>query len=275
MQQRSRLPFLTQRTAFLAAAVAFSGCGAASSIPVDLPFGRTPREPLPMARGEVGTGDLSGVVTDSVSGQPIAGAVVFATADTAPGAPVSNFSTVTDAEGRFLLTDVPAGARVIEARMLGFTRERHVRYIRRGSVDSLTLELRSGDALYQQQLEELRIRTAAAPCRPGDVSAAWITGALSDALATPATIVEAAKGARLPLMSTDRIRLVIKPALCERALAAWQKSSGLVNPFTQIYLFDLGGDGWALFDPAQALGNSSAIVPVLDRDFKIVATLTF
>ena len=64
-------------------------------------------------------------------------------------------------------------------------------------------------------------------------------------------------------------------SLCERALAAWQKSSGLVNPFTQIYLFDLGGDGWALFDPAQALGNSSAIVPVLDRDFKIVATLTF
>ena len=38
---------------------------------------------------------------------------------------------------------------------------------------------------------------------------------------------------------------------------------------------DRVGDGWALFDPAQALGNSSAIVPVLDRDFKIVATLTF
>ncbi|MBI2795453.1 MAG: carboxypeptidase-like regulatory domain-containing protein [Gemmatimonadetes bacterium] len=221
---------------------------------------------------DIGTGDLSGVVTDSSSGQPISGAVVFATIDTVPGAPVSNFSTVTDAEGRFLLTDVPAGARVIEARMLGFTRERHVMTVRRGAVDSLSLELRSGEALLLQQLEVLRIPTPASPCRPSDVSAAWISGALADALAVTAA---PAPGVRLPAIAADRIRLVLKPGLCQRALAAWQKRSGIANPFAQVYLFDLGGDGWALFDPAQALGNSTAIVPVLDRDFKVIATLAF
>ena len=259
--------------ALLAAATVLAGCGATSAF--DLPFGRSPRDPLLASAGrEVGTGDLSGVVTDSSSGQPIAGAVVFATVDTAPGAPVSNFSTVTDREGRFLLTDVPAGARVIEARMLGFTRERHLMTVRRGAVDSLFLELRSGDALFQQQLEELRIPTAATPCRPSDVSASWISSALAEALGAPSPSASPS-GPRLPVVSADRIRLVLKSTLCQRALAAWQKRSGLANPFSQVYLFDLGGDGWALFDPAQALGNSTATVPVFDRDFKIVATLTF
>ena len=275
MQQRSITPIPSPEVALLAAALALSGCGTASSIPVDFPFGRSTREPQPVMRTEVGTGDLSGIVSDSSSGQPVAGAVVFATSDTAPGAPVSNFSTVTDADGRFLLTDVPAGMRVIEARMLGFTRERHAMYVRRGGADSLTLELRSGDALYQQQLEELRIPTAATPCRPSDVSAAWISGALAEALSSPATIAASSKDARLPVLAADRIRLVVKPALCQRALAAWQKRSGLSNPFTQVYLFDLGGDGFALFDPAQALGNGSATIPVFDRDFKVVTFLTF
>jgi hypothetical protein len=273
LPHRYSLPFASSLVAVLAATSVLAGCGASSAL--DLPFGRSPRDPL-MAAGarDIGTGDLSGVVTDSSSGQPVVGAVVFATTDTAPGAPVSNFSAVTDADGRFLLTDVPAGARVIEARMLGFTRERHVTMVRRGAVDSLALELRSGDALHQQQLETLRIPTAATPCRPSDVSAAWITGALADALAVPAPGTAPA-GVKLPAATAERIRLVLKPALCQRALAAWQKNSGNANPFAQVYLFDLGGDGWALFDPAQALGNSTAIVPVLDRDFKVIATLAF
>lgn len=273
LPHRSGLSFACPMVAFMAAATVLAGCGATSAL--ELPFGRSARDPLlATAAREIGTGDLSGLVTDSSSGQPIAGAVVFATVDTAPGAPVSNFSTVTDRDGRFLLTDVPAGARVIEARMLGFTRERHVMTVRRGAVDSLSLELRAGDALFQQQLEELRIPTSASPCRPSDVSAAWITGALADAL-VPSSPGATHSGPRLPVAAADRIRLVLKPALCQRALAAWQRSSGLTNPFSQVYLFDLGGDGWALFDPAQALGNSTATVPVLDRDFKVIATLTF
>ena len=273
MPHRSRLLFVSSLSALMAAATVVAGCGATSAL--DLPFGRSARDPLMATAGrEIGTGDLSGMVIDSSSGQPIAGAVVFATVDTAPGAPVSNFSTVTDREGHFLLTDVPAGARVIEARMLGFTRERHLMTVRRGAVDSLSLELRAGEALFQQQLEELRIPTAATPCRASDVSAAWISSALADALGTPSP-GDAPSRLRLPAATADRIRLVLRPALCQRALAAWQKSSGLINPFSQVYLFDLGGEGWALFDPAQALGNSMATVPVLDRDFKVVATLTF
>ena len=265
--------FASPVLAMVAVTTVLAGCGAAASL--DLPFGRSPRDPLPASAGrEVGTGDVGGVVTDSSSGQVLAGAVVFATIDTAPGAPVSNISTVTDRDGRFLLTDVPAGARVIEARMLGFTRERQVMRVRRGEVESLTLELRGGDALYQQQLEQLRIPTAATPCRPSDVSAAWISSALAEALG-PQAPDAVRSGASLPAVSADRIRLVVKPALCLRALAAWQKSTGLANPFTQVYLFDLGGDGWALFDPSQALGNSTASVPVLDREFRIVTTLTF
>lgn len=241
----------------------------------ELPFGRGVRAGM-RAEGEVGTGDVHGVVTDSASGLPVVGALVFATSDTTPLAPPSNFSSVTDGNGRFTLLDVPSGARVVEVRALGFTRERQVVQISRGLQYTANLELRTGRALYLQQLEDLRAPTRFAPCRPGDVSTSWMTGALVEALSPHAlqdSVVRA--DGRIPTPSAEKVRLVVNPELCKKAIASWVDQGGIPNPYTQVYLFDLGGDGFALFDPAQALGNVQAHVPVFGRDFRLLTILTF
>lgn len=56
---------------------------------------------------ETGTGAISGVVTDGVTGRPIAGAVVYA-GITARGASGSAGGQITDARGRFVFVDLPA-----------------------------------------------------------------------------------------------------------------------------------------------------------------------
>jgi TonB-linked SusC/RagA family outer membrane protein len=64
------------------------------------------------ARSLVLTGNLSGVVTDATTRQPIAGASV-SVAGTALG-------TITSADGRFLILNVPAGSRTVRVRMIGY-----------------------------------------------------------------------------------------------------------------------------------------------------------
>lgn len=261
----------------LATAASLAACRSSAPVAVDGPLSHSPRSgvPRPLAR-EFGTGDVAGTLLDSATRLPIAGALVFATTDTAPGAPVSNFSTVTDEGGHFLLADVPVGPRVVEARVLGFTRERTPVTVRRGKQDTVTLELRAGVALYQQQLEDLRVPTSVTPCRPGDVAASWMAGSLGEALGKRSADVDERRPAkRVPSVTVDRIRIVARPALCRRAIAAWEKRFGKANPSMQVYLFDLGGDGFAVYDPAQALGNATATIPIFDRDFVFVATFTF
>lgn len=261
----------------LASAASLAACRTSAPVTVDGPLSHSPRSgvPRPLAR-EFGTGDVAGTLLDSATGLPIAGGLVFATTDTAPGAPVSNFSTVTDEQGHFLLADVPVGPRVVEARVLGFTRERTAVTVHRGKQDTVMLELRTGVALYQQQLEDLRIPTAVTPCRPNDVAATWMAGSLGDALGKRATDVDGRRPAkRVPSVSSDRIKIVAKPALCRRAISFWEKRFGKANPYMQVYLFDLGGDGFALYDPAQALGNATATIPIFDRDFAFIAAFTF
>ena len=241
----------------------------------EIPFGRGARTGL-SAGGEVGTGDVHGLVTDSATGLPVVGALVFATSDTSPLAPPSNFSTVTDGVGRFTLLDVPAGKRVVEVRAIGFTRERHVVQVQRGLQYTTNLELRTGAALYLQQLEDLRVPTRVTPCRPSDVSTSWIAGALVESLSPHAqqdSIV--LRDGRIPTPTPDKVRLVVNADQCRRAIAAWVDQGGIPNPWTQVYLFDLGGDGYALFDPAQALGNAQARVPVFGRDFRLLTILSF
>lgn len=241
----------------------------------EVPFGRSVRSSL-SADGEVGSGDVHGMVSDSATGLPVVGALVFATSDTSPLAPPSNFSTVTDASGRFTLLDVPAGKRFVEVRAIGFTRERHVVQVQRGLQYTTNLELRSGEALYLQQLEDLRVPTRVTPCRPSDVSTTWIAGALVGALSPhdqQDTVVR--RDGRIPTPTPEKVRLVLNPDQCRRAIAAWNDQGGIPNPYTQVYLFDLGGDGYALFDPAQALGNAQARVPVLSREFRLLTILSF
>ncbi len=241
----------------------------------DLPFGRGARAGL-SAGGETGSGDVHGTVTDSSSGLPVGGALVFATSDTSPLAPPSNFSTVTDLAGRFTLLDVPAGKRVVEVRAIGFTRERHAVNVRRGLQYTTNLELRTGTALYLQQLEDLRVPTRVTPCRPNDISTSWITGALVEALSPHARQDSVVRhDGRIPTPTPDKVRLVLNSEQCRRAMTAWFDQGGIPNPWTQVYLFDLGGDGYALFDPAQALGNAQARVPVLGRDFRLLTILSF
>lgn len=257
----------------LAALAAGAGCRSLSLF--DLPFSRGAK-PGVNAPADVGTGDVHGVVMDSASGQPVANALVFATRDTAPLAPPSNFSTVTDQYGRYSLLDVPAGRQVIEVRALGFTRERHAVLVQRGLQYTANLELRTGQALYLQQLEDLRVPTRITPCRPADVSTSWVLGALVEALSPQArqdSVVR--RDGRVPTPPAEKVRLVVNAETCRKAIVAWNGQGGIANPYTQVYLFDLGGDGFALFDPAQALGNAQARVPVLDRDFRLLTILSF
>lgn len=255
-------------------ALALAGGCRPSSL-FELPFGRGGRSGIASA-GEVGTGDVHGSVMDSASGQPVVGALVFATSDTAPLAPPSNFSTVTDGSGHFTLLDVPAGNRVVEVRAIGFTRERQVVVVQRGMQYTANLELRTGHALYLQQLEDLRVPTRVAPCRPSDVSTSWITGALVESLSPHAQQDSVVRGdGRIPTPTPDKVRLVLNPDMCRKAIAAWFEQGGIPNPWTQVYLFDLGGDGYALFDPAQALGNALARVPVLGRNLRLLTILSF
>ncbi|MBI3790836.1 MAG: carboxypeptidase-like regulatory domain-containing protein [Gemmatimonadetes bacterium] len=259
-------------TALLLLGVA-GGCRPTSLL--ELPFGRGGRTGV-TAPAEVGTGDVHGSVIDSASGQPVVGALVFATTDTSPLAPPSNFSTVTDASGHFSLLDVPAGKRVVEVRAIGFTRERQVVVVARGLQYTANLELRTGQALYQQQLEDLRVPTRVTPCRPSDVSTSWVLGALVESLSPHAQQDSAVhRDGRIPTPPPEKVRLVLNGETCRKAIAAWFEQGGIPNPYTQVYLFDLGGDGYALFDPAQALGNAQARVPVLGRDFRLLTILSF
>lgn len=57
-----------------------------------------------------GSGNIAGRVTDASSQQPIPGASVF----------VGNRGTISDAEGRYRITGVPAGARLVRAVMTGY-----------------------------------------------------------------------------------------------------------------------------------------------------------
>lgn len=279
MAERSTLQAVARAVGavVMATTATLAACRTSAPVSVDGPLSHTPRSgvPRPLAR-EFGSGDVVGTLLDSATGLPIAGALVFATTDTAPGAPVSNFSTVTDETGRFLLADVPVGPRVVEARVLGFTRERTPVTVHRGKQDTVTLELRTGVALYQQQLEDLRVPTAVTPCRPNDVAATWMAGSLGEALGKRSTDVDGRKpGKRVPSVAGDRIKIVAKPAVCRRAIAAWERRFGKANPSMQVYVFDLGGDGFALYDPAQALGNATATIPIFDRDFAFLAAFTF
>ena len=279
MAERSRAQAVSRAVAagVLATAATLAACRTSAPISVDGPLSHAPRSgvPRPLAR-EFGTGDVVGMLLDSATGLPIAGALVFATTDTAPGSPVSNFSTVTDENGHFLLADVPVGRRVVEARVLGYTRERTPVTVHRGKQDIVTLELRTGEALYQQQLEDFRIPTAVTPCRPNDVAASWMAGSLGETLGKRSSDVDARRpGKRVPTVARDRIKIVARPALCRRAIAAWEKLYGAANPSMQVYLFDLDGNGFAVYDPARALGNATATIPIFDRDFAFLAAFTF
>ncbi len=262
-----RLVSATRRSAVTAVCATLAGC---------LPFtgaGVQVRS-APLAsnvRAAVGTGDLVGTVVDSATGQPIPNVVLFATTDTAIGAPVTPWKAVTDAQGRFSLSEVPAGWRVVEARAVGYARERHMIVVRRGRVDTLVVALRAGETLLRQQREELSLPTPVTPCRPSDVSSAWLANALVEAIAASPAMGEGG----IARVKAEEIRLITKPGMCRRAVAEWEQRNGKALQPPQIYLFELGDAGFALYDPVESLGNNVAVVPVFDRTWRIVRILTF
>lgn len=231
-----------------------------------LPFGGPGRPAVSSAvradpQKAFGSGELVGVVVDSVTGAPIPNVVLFATTDTSVGAPVTPWRTTTDAEGRFALPDVPAGWRVVEARAIGYARHRRTMLVRRGASDSVWITMRAGRALLAEQREELAIPTAVTPCRPADVSSAWLVSALTEAITADAELS--------PKVRAEDVRLVVKPAACRRAIGAWQERAGKALHAPQVYLFELGDLGFALYDPVESLGNTVVVVPVLDRAFRL------
>jgi hypothetical protein len=206
------------------------------------------------------------MVVDSVTGVPVPNVVLFATADTSPGAPVTPWRTTSDGAGRFVLPEVPAGWRVIEARAIGYARHRRTLVVRRGASDTVWVMLRAGSALLAQQREELAHPTAITPCRPADVSSAWLVNALAEAVAAEPMLA--------PKVKAEQVKLVTKPAQCRRAIGAWQEQAGKALHAPQVYLFDLGDLGYALYDPVEALGNNEVVVPVLDRSYKLRKVLS-
>jgi TonB family protein len=58
------------------------------------------------------TGDIAGTTTDAATGQPVAFTQVYV--------PGTGLGTLSDQEGRFLIRDVPVGARLVVAEMVGF-----------------------------------------------------------------------------------------------------------------------------------------------------------
>jgi hypothetical protein len=217
------------------------------------------------SRAAIGYGELAGVVIDSATGQPIPNVLLFATTDTAVGAAATPWRATTDANGRFLLTDVPAGWRVIEARGVGYARERRTVVIRRGQRDTIWVQLRTGTALLDEQRRLLSVPTNVTPCRPPDVSSAWLVNALAEGLAADA-------GAPAP--PAEEIRLITRPATCRRAIEAWERHVGKPLHEAQVYLFDLGGRGFALYDPVESVGTNAVVVPVFDRGYRVIRVLT-
>jgi hypothetical protein len=252
--------------AVAAACALFTGC---------LPFGGTGARArsAPMAKNTssiVGTGEITGIVMDSSSGQPIRNVVLFATTDTAQGAPLTPWRAETDSAGHFALTDVPAGWRVLEARAVGYARERRTVIVRRGRTDTLWVWMRSGETLLRQQREELSVPTSVTPCRPADVSSAWLANALAEAIAATPSSGDAV----IARVKAEQIRLITKPGMCRRAIAIWEQRNGKALQSPQVYLFELGDGGFAIYDPVESLGNNMAVVPVFDRNWVITRVLT-
>lgn len=219
----------------------------------------------PDPRVAFGTGEVVGMVVDSLTGAPLPNVVLFATTDTSPGAQVTPWRTSSDAAGRFVLPDVPAGWRVIEARAIGYARHRRTVVVRRGASDTVWVMLRTGSALLAQQREELSVPTAITPCRPADVSSQWLVNALAEAVASDASLT--------PKVSAETVRLVTKPAQCRRAVGALREQAGKALHEPQVYLFELGELGYAVYDPVEALGSNVVVVPVLDRSFRLLKVL--
>lgn len=244
-----------------------AGCAFAGGC---LPFGGArPTSPVTQARADYravyGNGEIVGVVLDSATGAPVPNVLLFATTDTSPRAPVTPWRTSTDSAGRFAIPDVPVGWRVLEARGVGYARERRTLLVRRNRSDTLWMVLRTGTALLQQQREELSVPTAVTPCRPADVSTAWLANSLVEAMAADASVRK---------IRAEQVRLVDRPAMCRRAITAWRGQAGKPLHDPQVYLFEVGDIGYALYDPVEALGNNVVIVPLLDRDFRLIRILS-
>lgn len=244
-----------------------AGCALAGGC---LPFGGgRPTSPVASGRADYraayGNGEIAGTVLDSATGAPVPNVLLFATTDTSPQAPVTPWRAHTDSAGHFAIPDVPVGWRVLEARGIGYARARRTLLVRRNRSDTLWVTLRTGTALLQQQREELAVPTSVTPCRPADVSTAWLANSLVEAMAGDASVRK---------IRAEQVRLIERPALCRRAISAWRGQVGKALHDPQVYLFEVGDVGYALYDPVEALGNNVVVVPLLDRDFRLLRILS-
>lgn len=79
------------------------------------------------------TGTLQGTVIDASSALPLSGVQVYI--------PETRFATFTNAQGRFLLTGLPAGSHTVSARSIGYSEASHAAVITAGQVTTLNIEL--------------------------------------------------------------------------------------------------------------------------------------
>jgi len=96
--------------------------------------------PLAGARAQGGTGTVAGTVLDDANGRPLADAVVSVNG--------TSRRAVTDAAGRFSITQVPAGARTVSATRPGYNGSAAVT-VAEGATATVTIRARAGGVALQ------------------------------------------------------------------------------------------------------------------------------
>jgi TonB-dependent starch-binding outer membrane protein SusC len=102
-------------------------------------------------------GSLTGIVTDAQSRRPLSSAQVFIVG--------SGFGGLTNASGRFLIANVPAGQHTLRVELIGFTPAQQAVSVTTGQATSINLELRE-EAL---SLDEIVVTGTAGQARRREV----------------------------------------------------------------------------------------------------------
>ena len=108
----------------------------ASLIPLVAAFALAPAA---LSAQEVGT--IAGTVVDATSQEPLAGAQVFIPAPEQGAVAGSSFGTITDARGRFIIRNVPAGQHTVRVDLIGYSAASRTVTVESGEVSTVNFRI--------------------------------------------------------------------------------------------------------------------------------------